>query len=641
MNSELQEAFSKLTENDLEVFEEGLRLLTKIAENILKNPHNLKLRSLKKSNATISEKILAIKGGIECLKAMGFQEKDTVFEMDVDNPLKLLEEFIKASELWRTNKSTSAKVNNHVKISHPDHPSSSQIANTSTSNKEVIKRVILPPLTLTYTNPFLMSLERNSHSALQYEDKHLQDRAKKLIPVAIMEENAQRRLRLIQTHIKKSKLDDPEISIQDMLILELLRWFKQDFFTWVDSPPCESCGDPTEFSHMSNDRKLMQYTDRVELHRCKECKKFTPFPRYNDVNILLETRRGRCGEWANAFTLCCRAMGWDSRYVIDQGDHVWTEVYSITQRRWLHCDPCENICDTPLVYETGWNKKISYVVAYSGEDIQDVTWRYTGKHKEVLKRRTACSEKEFLDALLHIRNKLQKNLSASRRKYLMRRNLMELVEFLTEKTAKSEDRKGRTSGEEMWRIARGETDENGVQSQHVWKINPEDFVDNSVIIRYSAALNKYEYISGGRTIQVLNGWQNGIFESDKIFRKEEIDWKMVYLARNEGVEKGSISWKFDLADCKRTLQNVTVQIVQQTYETGNVGLKLCSSNNCIILPKDTEAFSMNDFAGASELILTATLSGGKGDTAWQHAQLFRQSSEDSDFNFCVTLTFEQ
>jgi len=52
-----------------------------------------------------------------------------------------------------------------------------------------------------------------------------------------------------------------------------------------------------------------------------------------------------------------------------------------------------------------------------------------------------------------------------------------------------------------------------------------------------------------------------------------------------------------------------------------------------------ECLTTTALSGSKSLKLTATLSGGKGDVAWQQAQLFTQPIDsENDFTFDVTVT---
>ena len=165
---------------------------------------------------------------------------------------------------------------------------------------------------------------RSFEHVMVYEDKNLQEKARSVMPVQQLQEGASKKLLELSKHTKVT------CSIQDLLLLELLAWFKTSFFSWVDCPKCEFCGGDTRRAGMAtpDSAELMWGGARVENYQCNSCSRYTRFPRYNHPGKLLETRRGRCGEWANCFTLCCRALAFEARYVLDWTDHVWSEVYS-------------------------------------------------------------------------------------------------------------------------------------------------------------------------------------------------------------------------------------------------------------------------------------------------------------------------
>jgi len=138
-----------------------------------------------------------------------------------------------------------------------------------------------------------------------------------------------------------------------------------------------------------------------------------------------------------------------------------SQVWSLSNKRWLHLDPCENVIDKSLMYEKGWKKKFSYIIAFSKDEVQDVTWRYTRDQEAVMKRRNICTEQNLIQLLRSLNEKRQNSTgySRARKEYVIKRNLLELADMLYIPNSKDQDDEvyeGRSSGSLAWRLARGE-----------------------------------------------------------------------------------------------------------------------------------------------------------------------------------------
>ncbi|CAM9473536.1 unnamed protein product [Laminaria digitata] len=78
------------------------------------------------------------------------------------------------------------------------------------------------------------------------------------------------------------------------------------------------------------------------------------------------------------------ALGFVCRWVVDWSDHVWVEAR--VAGRWVHVDPCEAAVDEPLLYES-WGKKQTYIIAFTQQEVVDVTENYTSDMEGARARR--------------------------------------------------------------------------------------------------------------------------------------------------------------------------------------------------------------------------------------------------------------
>ena len=279
----------------------------------------------------------------------------------------------------------------------------------------------------------------------------------------------------LQQKIKEIIPQRTEGSTSEQYVKALLKWFKKDYFSWCNKPKCPKCGQNDKnlkvISYVSkpNESELKYLAYKTEVYLCNQCQIEIRFPRCNNPIILLETKTGRCSEWSNLFGAILYTCGFKVRLINNFEDHVWNEFYNEEEQRWVHLDSCEEAYDTPLVYEQGWGRVMTFILGMSDDGLVEVTPRYVKNWKIISERRSEKMEIKLSTILEDVNNEMMKGVSPEEKINIENRRKNE-IKIFEEKIKKDlmgnmgensdkikEDEKiGRQSGSLEWRKNRGE-----------------------------------------------------------------------------------------------------------------------------------------------------------------------------------------
>ncbi|EKX45645.1 hypothetical protein GUITHDRAFT_138861 [Guillardia theta CCMP2712] len=175
---------------------------------------------------------------------------------------------------------------------------------------------------------------------------------------------------------------------------ELLNWFKKEF-PYYDQG-CFHCGNK-EGQRLGSVKASEQEEEflarRSEILFCPSCSRYSRFVRYNTVNKVIETKKGRCGEYSMFMYHVMQSLGYETR-------RIAFELCSWTSARSLL-----NFSSRKMYLS--WGKKLTYIIAFvrsneppalsllltpSRGRCEDVTTDYVDDMEEVRKRRDLTDE---------------------------------------------------------------------------------------------------------------------------------------------------------------------------------------------------------------------------------------------------------
>ena len=220
--------------------------------------------------------------------------------------------------------------------------------------------------------------------ARQYRDREVLAYVNRLMPSKIKKE--------IMITINRENKND--ISF----LKPLLDWFKKDYMKWMNSSynktiKCQNCNMLLHFSIIKNNSWKIRMTEVYECLNCNSSKII--FPRYGEIKRIADSRIGRCSEWSMLFGALLNSLSIETRIVQDYLDHCWNEA--LIENKWIHIDSTLEYpisLNHPHYYEKNWGKKYKYILAFSYDSVDDVTYSYTNEWQNVQERRSKDNQKK-------------------------------------------------------------------------------------------------------------------------------------------------------------------------------------------------------------------------------------------------------
>ncbi|CAF2139602.1 unnamed protein product [Rotaria magnacalcarata] len=222
----------------------------------------------------------------------------------------------------------------------------------------------------------------------------------------------------------------------------------------------------------------------------------------------------------------------------------------------------------------------------------------------------------------------------------------DIVSMLNEeKLTKESELHGRQSGSLGWKLARGETDQQGdITNGFIYFINNEECDKGFISIEYNSVLDKYyrNEIEENKK----DGLIDKVYSCSNIQRKIENDWKMVYLSRKQLNQSGIISWAIQFNSEQEELyrfHKINIQCPSTSFDQyAQISCQLqLGDEQVIVLPQNSNSsfeyiveqtkHSLSNIRIQFKVILTSS-NDNNDDNAWQKAQLFRQSIEQTSEN---------